>query len=122
MKLTENFDSIEFACKDGTPVPTSLMGNVRELAEQLQVLRDELGAPLSILSGYRTKSHNDKVGGAKNSQHLLGKAADLTAKRLRPHQLAAIIKKLIAEEKMKDGGIGIYPGFVHYDIGPVRRW
>ena len=123
MYLTKDFNSIEFACKDGTPVPTSLMGNVRELAENLQVIRDHLGGErLSVLSGYRTKSHNEKVGGKTNSQHLLAKASDLTTKKLRPKQLAALIEKLILEKKIKNGGIGVYPGFVHYDIGPVRRW
>lgn len=124
MKLTKNFTLKEFACKDGTPVPEALYPNVQELANNLQVLRDHLGAPVSITgSGYRTASHNKKVKGAKNSQHLYAKAADINAAGHAPKQLAAVIEKLIASGKMKQGGIGIYAGFVHYDIrGTKARW
>ena len=32
---------------------------------------------MTITSGYRTASHNTKVGGSRSSQHLLGRAADI---------------------------------------------
>jgi uncharacterized protein YcbK (DUF882 family) len=121
--LTENFSIEEFACKDGTPVPENLACNVQLLAENLQVLRDYLDAPIHVNSGYRTESYNKKIGGAKRSQHLLAKAADITTKHKTPKQLAAIIEKLIKEGKMKQGGIGVYKGFVHYDVrGRGDRW
>lgn len=124
MKLTKNFDSKEFDCKDGTPVPTEFMDNCKELAENLQVLRDDLQVPVTVTgSGYRTPSYNKKVGGAKDSQHMYAKAADINAKGYTPIKLAAVIEKLIKEGKMKQGGLGIYPGFVHYDIrGTKARW
>lgn len=124
MKLTKNFTLKEFDCKDGTEVPKDLIHNVQELANNLQVLRDYLGVPVSITgSGYRTPAHNKKVGGAKDSQHLKAKAADINAEGYTPKKLAAVIEKLIDEGKMKQGGIGVYPGFVHYDIrGTKARW
>lgn len=123
MKLTENFNLLEFICHDGTRVPDELIPNVKELAENLQVIRDELNEPLHVNSGYRTPSWNKRVGGVASSQHLLGKAADLTCKSKSPRQLAKIIEGLIKEGKIKQGGLGIYPGFVHYDIRGVRaRW
>lgn len=124
MKLTKNFSSEEFDCTDGTKVPDSLMPNLIELAENLQVLRDHLKEPLLITgSGYRTPGHNKKVGGAKNSQHLKAKAADINAKSKTPYQLAKTIEQLISEGKMKEGGIGTYKGFVHYDTrGTKARW
>ncbi len=123
MQLQKNFDLEEFACKDGTPVPGELIGNVEVLAANLQVLRDYLGEPIHILSAYRTPTYNAKVGGVKKSQHLLAKASDITVKSKTPRQLAAIIEKLIAERKMKQGGLGIYKGFVHFDIRGVKaRW
>lgn len=124
MQLTQNFNSAEFDCKDGTPVPVPFLGNVKELAENLQVLRDYIGEPVMITgSGYRTPSHNKKVGGAPQSKHLTASGADINAKNYLPKQLAKVIDKLIAEGKMKQGGIGIYPGFVHYDIrGTKARW
>ena len=124
MKLTENFSRQEFDCKDGTIVPNEFLPNVQELAENLQVLRDYLGVPVRITgSGYRTPKHNKKVGGAKNSQHLTASGGDINADGFTPKQLAKEIEKLIKEGKMKEGGIGIYPNFVHYDIrGTKARW
>jgi uncharacterized protein YcbK (DUF882 family) len=121
MKLTKDFQLSEFACNDGTPVPVNLIPNVRALAENLQPLRDEVGL-LIVNSGYRTPSWNRKIGGAKNSMHLKAMAADLVCVGLTPKQLKAVIERLIKAGKMKNGGIGLYPSFVHYDIGAVRRW
>jgi uncharacterized protein YcbK (DUF882 family) len=122
MKLTKSFVLSEFNCNDGTPVPPELVPNVIELSKQLQALRDDIGEPLTILSGFRTVAWNARVGGKVKSQHLYARAADLTCKSLKPRELKARIEKLIKAKKMKDGGIGLYPGFVHYDIGPARRW
>ena len=124
MQLTKNFKSREFDCKDGTKVPEKYMANLKKLANNLQVLRDYLGVSVSVTgSGYRTPSHNKKVGGATNSQHLTASGADINAKGYMPKKLAEVIEKLIAEGKMKQGGIGIYKGFVHYDIrGTKARW
>lgn len=122
-QLTDNFNINEFACRDGTPVPDELECNVIVLAHNLQILREYLGEPIRLNSGYRTPEYNKRIGGAKNSQHVKAKAADITVKSKTPRQLAAIIEKLISERKMKQGGIGIYPGFVHYDIrGTKARW
>ncbi len=123
MKLTENFNREEFDCRDGTKVPAQYMDNLKELAKNLQVLRDHIGEPIRVNSGYRTPAYNKRVGGKSASQHLQAKAADITAKSYTPDQLAGIIKGLIGSKKMKQGGIGVYPGFVHYDIrGRAARW
>lgn len=123
MQLTKNFNSIEFACHDGTQVPTELIPNVKELAENLQVLRDEIGEPIHINSGYRTPEHNKSVGGKPNSYHMKAMAADITSKSFTPKQIHAKIEKLISSGMMKQGGIGLYKGFVHYDIrGRKVRW
>jgi uncharacterized protein YcbK (DUF882 family) len=126
MRLTKNFNRQEFDCKDGTIVPKEFINNLIELAVNLQVLRDYIKEVVSVTgSGYRTESHNNKIKpkGAKNSQHLTAKAADINAVNYTPKSLAAVIEKLIADGKMKQGGIGIYKGFVHYDIRGTRaRW
>ena len=124
LKLTKNFNLAEFHSKDGVEVPEKYYPNVKEVAKNLQILRDEIGEPLFISgSGYRSAKHNKAVGGAPLSQHLTASAADISAKNLTPKQLAAIIEKLIKAGKMKQGGIGIYRGFVHYDIrGTKARW
>lgn len=123
MNLTTNFTLEEFNCKDGTAVPQDLMENVTRLAEQLQTLREILGEPIHINSGYRTASYNASVGGKPLSQHLLAKAADITVKSKSPKQLSEYIEKLIGQGKLKFGGMGVYPGFVHVDIRDGRaRW
>lgn len=122
-QLTENFNISEFACHDGTDVPDHLEPNVQELANNLQVLRDYLGESVHVNSGFRTDAYNKRVGGKKNSQHPKANAADITVKSKTPKQLGAIIEKLIATGLMRQGGVGIYPGFVHYDIrGRKARW
>ena len=123
-QLTRNFHRKEFDCKDGTKVPDEFLQNVQEVANNLQILRDYLKVPVRVTgSGYRTKSHNKKVGGAKFSQHLTASGADINADGYTPKELAKEIEKLITKGKMKEGGIGIYTNFVHYDIrGTKARW
>src|SRR5690606_37647129 len=124
MRLTENFKREEFDCKDGTIFPDKYIDNAIEVAENLEVLRAYLGKPIIISgSGYRTKKHNTEVGGVPKSQHLTASAADISVKGLSPTKIAEAIEHLIKEGKMKQGGLGIYRTFVHYDIrGEKARW
>jgi uncharacterized protein YcbK (DUF882 family) len=121
--MVKNFNVVELACKDGTQVPAELLGNALKLLENLQVLRDHLGEPIRINSGYRTPAYNKRIGGRPQSMHMRALAADITVKSKTPKQLAAIIEKLISTGKMAQGGIGVYPGFLHYDVrGKRARW
>jgi len=119
---TLHFQLKEFACKDGTPVPEKYYDNVKELMQNLQVLRNYLGKPITINSGYRTAEHNasPKVKGSKNSQHLLAKASDIVVKGIAPKIVYQTIEQLIEQNKMKQGGLGLYKTFVHYDIRGVK--
>ena len=54
MKLTKNFSLKEFECKCGCVMPEFVKKNVIELAENLQVLRDEVGR-LDLTNAYRCK-------------------------------------------------------------------
>ena len=45
----------------------------------LDPIRSLYGKPIYVNSGFRCEKLNELVGGAKNSQHLQGKAADITA-------------------------------------------
>ena len=122
-KITNNFSLEEFKCKDGSDIPNDVLPNIIELAKNLQVLRDAIGKSITINSGYRSQKYNAKIGGVKNSQHVKGKASDLRVSGMTPKELALIIEGLIEKGKMKEGGIGIYPNFTHYDIRGVKaRW
>lgn len=123
MKLTENFDREEFECADGSEMPTDVQLNIAELAVQLEIIRAHFNAPIKINSSYRSPEHNKAVGGSKNSQHLLGKAADIIVKGVSPDEVADAIDFLIATGMIKEGGVGRYNTFTHYDIrGERARW
>tara|TARA_B100000131_G_scaffold227835_1_gene219503 strand:+ start:1776 stop:2306 length:531 start_codon:yes stop_codon:yes gene_type:complete len=123
MQLTENFSLREFRCKDGTDVPEEYMDNVRLLCENLQVLRDEIGKPIRIISGYRSKKYNTRIGGARKSQHMTAKAGDLKVSGMKPSEVKEVIVRLIKEGRMHPGGIGLYKTFTHYDVrGRNARW
>ena len=122
MKLTCNFDLEEFECKCGCTMPDFVKKNVEKLADNLQILRDVVGR-LDLTNGYRCKEHNADVGGATNSQHLKGKAADIKSKQFSPSEIATITDDLMKNESFELGGIGIYNTFTHVDIRGTRaRW
>lgn len=123
MKITKNFSKSEFDSKDGAEMPDNILVNVVKLACNLQRLRDSFDAPIRINSGYRSPSHNQNVGGAANSQHVFGRAADIVVSGAKPIDVANRIEELIRKGDMLQGGIGIYDTFVHYDIrGNRARW
>jgi uncharacterized protein YcbK (DUF882 family) len=122
-KITQNFSLEEFKCKDGSDIPNSALLNITELARNLEVLRTAINKPIAITSGYRSPKYNAKIGGVKDSQHLRGTAADIKVKAMTPKEVALVIEGLIESGKMKEGGIGVYPTFTHYDIrGRKARW
>lgn len=60
--------------------PLQEAGNLKALAENvLDPLREWYGKPILVNSGYRCPQLNRLVGGANNSQHMKGEAADITA-------------------------------------------
>ncbi len=123
MRLEKNFYLKEFDCRDGTSVPEELMENVRILAKNLQVLRDFLGKPIRIISGYRSPQYNRKIGGARRSQHMQARAADIKVPGMEPKEIKRIILSLIGSGQLAPGGVGLYKTFVHYDTrGRNARW
>lgn len=119
MKITDHFRIEEFASKDGKATPVAVQHQILKVAQNLEILRESLGRPIVITSGYRSKSHNAAVGGARNSYHLRGMAADIRARGLTPEQVFKEIRRLIAAGEMSPGGLKKYPTFVHYDVRGV---
>ncbi len=115
VKLAPNFKVKEFACKDNADV----VFIAPELVDVLQKIRDHFGKAVNINSGYRTNFHNNRVGGAKQSQHLYGTAADIYISGVSPEDIAAYSETLLSGT----GGIGIYKNFVHIDVRRNKsRW
>lgn len=71
--LSPHFSRWEFA-EHGSGRQTPIDSRLVEILECLRAID---GRPLRIVSGYRSPSYNRRVGGAKRSQHLYGRAADL---------------------------------------------
>ncbi len=123
MQVTKNFKLSELEFSD--QVPTELIANAVELLQNLQVIRDHFQKPIIIISGYRSPTRNEAVGGAKKSQHMEAKAADIKINGIPTQELYSRIDKLMSQGKIKVGGLGFYPdqGFVHYDIRGIKaRW
>ena len=121
-RLSPNFTVYEFRCRDGSDVVMIDEG----LVVLLQCIREHFGKPVTITSGYRTAEHNAAVGGAKSSQHLLGRAADIQVAGTPVEVVAAYAKSLMPGW----GGVGKYPvkagrakGWVHVDTRANKsRW
>lgn len=126
--MTKNFNIEEFQCKGNLKgcdckMPEDVYNNIQELAENLQIVRDMLQEPIKINSGWRCENYNRKIKGARRSQHLLGKAADIRIKDLTPDEVANAIDKLQEGGFIKKGGLGRYDSFTHIDIrGRKARW
>ncbi|HEU4775869.1 MAG TPA: D-Ala-D-Ala carboxypeptidase family metallohydrolase, partial [Telluria sp.] len=77
---------------DNAPAP-AIVANLTHLAALLEQVRTLVGAPIAISSGYRSPALNKAVGGASNSAHVLGLAADISAAKLAPKALALLIQQ-----------------------------
>lgn len=123
MKISEHFMREEFDCRDGTPYPKEwIEKRLKPLCKALEVIREKSGV-IHILSGYRTPEHNTRVGGAKRSMHMYGIAVDMACRELAPKKLHQLILDLIKNGKIKDGGVGLYHSWVHYDQRTkLARW
>lgn len=113
--LSPHFRVREFACRDGT----DLVKIDTDLVELLERIRTAAGGAVTVSSGYRTVSYNQKVGGARASQHLLGKAADIQVSGASPLLVGQIAEYYLGGH----GGIGVYQTFTHVDTRTARaRW
>lgn len=106
-KVSANFTVREFRCKDGTD-PIFISDG---LVWIVQSIRDNFKRPVYINSAYRTPPHNQKEGGAKYSQHLYGKAADIRVEGVSPKEVYEYADSLMPNR----GGVIRYSNFVHVD-------
>lgn len=92
------------------------------ITECLQPIRNYIGKPVKITSGYRCKTLNDlpTIRGAKNSQHLTGQAADIVIAGMTPKH---VIEKIIASGVEYDQLINEYNLWTHvsYSKGHNRK-
>lgn len=105
-----------------TDPPVPLWPNMVPLARVLEQLRGEVGAPVRLLSIFRSPAYNSAVGGASGSQHLQFKAADFVALTGTPANWAEHLRGM-RSSGVFSGGIGTYRTFVHVDVrGTDADW
>ncbi len=118
--VSPNFRQAEFACNHCGELHPSNPTPPQQVLGWLEDIRAHFGGlPVNVNSGYRCPTHNRNVGGAKNSQHLLGAAADFWIKGVPPSEVYTYCDKLVGNK----GGVGKYPNFTHIDArGSLSRW
>ncbi len=76
--MSAHFSYTEFRCNDGGAfAECQRIWTLRAHVRRLEVYRNQIGAPVRIVSGCRCLRHNTAVGGATSSQHLFGAASDI---------------------------------------------
>ena len=115
---TKNFKVSEFACKHCGENEID-----QRIINMCQKIRDEIGIPVKVNSGYRCKFHNARVGGVKDSYHTHGLAADLSCSK-GAERLYLTIQTLWVNGKLPELSWCKYykkKNFVHIDIGDKRK-
>lgn len=84
----------------------------------LDPLREAVGHPVIISSGFRNEAVNRLVGGSKSSQHRLGEAADIVV----PSMSTPAVIQIIRDLKLPfDQVIDEFGSWVHVSYGPRQR-
>ena len=136
MKLTKNFrleefinsrfydaDSQKKVWEEFGKHESELLPKIQKLANQMQTLRDYLCTPIIINIAYRPLFWELKQGRSGTSKHIQGIACDIITKTHSPKEVHDSIEFLITEGSILQGGLGVYPNFVHYDYrGRRARW
>lgn len=113
---TKHFSYSEFYSKDGSRFnggnvsAATVQENVRRMMYKLEAIRVKLGnRPMNVNSGFRSISHNRNVGGASNSQHTYGIAADIS--------VSGVSTTTVRNAAKSSGFSGIYSegSFTHMD-------
>ena len=118
-KLSANFNSSEFDCHGSGCCSSTLVDD--KLVTYLQQIREHFGKPVNISSGYRCAIHNKNIGGATNSRHSKGQAADIYISGVAPAEIAKYA------ESIGILGIGLYETnsdgfFVHVDTRETKSF
>ena len=109
------FKRTEFACKCGC----GFAAVDAELLAVLTQIREHFGAPVIINSGCRCVRNNRKAGGAPDSYHVKGMAADIKIRGIAPISIHDFLERLYPGRF----GLGLYKDWVHIDVREeMARW
>lgn len=133
MQLSKNFSLDEmlesqtarrYNFQDQFNPPKEVINNLEALCKNiLQPLRDAIGVPIQISSGYRSPMTNAKVGGVPTSQHQKGQAADIQCSELGNAALFNKIRELGLkyDQLIWEYGTKENPAWVHVSFSPKHR-
>lgn len=107
---------------DNTP-PEEAVGNLRALCENcLEPLREALGLPVVITSGFRTKALNAKLAhSSSTSQHMRGQAADFYVGKGSREELIKAFREILTNPKIDFDQLILYPSFIHVSYVSKER-
>lgn len=113
--VSEYFDRNEFRCTCGKYCNGFPVEPDPDLVRFCNEFRRRLGVPVTIVdsggSGIRCQQHNVAVGGATNSNHLYGKAADLHSSKS-PQEMQRIAEEILGST----GELGLYTWGIHVAV------
>ena len=115
--LTKNFSAWEFTCRH-----CGARGVQMELVDVLQLLRDDLGSPIHVTSGFRCPQHPDQLK-RPGSKHGLGEAADIIVPGYMPDSVAERAEHV--SPRFRGIAVNLQKGFTHLDIrrqAEIARW
>lgn len=104
--ISLHFSKKEFEC----PCCSKYIKN-NSLVYLLEAIREHFRKPVYITSGTRCLKHNTEVGGAEDSKHLYGQAADIVVDGIDSEAVYTYANKI-----NKFGGLGRYDSFTHIDV------
>ena len=99
------------------PGPAEIAALAALVQNVLQPLRDAVGFPINITSGYRSPQLNAAIGGATNSQHVKGQAADLVSQD-NAKLFNYIMQNLPFDQLIWEAGNDSQPEWVHVSYKP----
>lgn len=103
-----HFSNAELACRH-----CGVNGCGRELLNALEAFRTAVGAPVTVDDAYRCAVHNKAIGGAENSRHPLGEAADISVPGKTAAELEAIARTI---PLIRGIGRGDVQNYIHVDV------
>lgn len=112
LEITKNFKTREFKCPCCGKIKYD-----KALVDRLQIIRNIIGIPITITSGYRCQAFNTKIKGYEKSLHMEGIAVDIVVRKDKLKELNTLCKQVFYNT-----GVGTYSNHTHVDLGKYQRF